>query len=66
MTLFEGFIVDHWIPESGQSIRLTMIHCKKCGAKAPRETKYMVEVCTEIRCPTCGNHAVRSSEVNPA
>lgn len=61
MSEFEGFIVDHWIPESDSAIPLTMIHCKECGAKAPRNTNYMRDICTEISCPTCGNHAVRKS-----
>jgi len=70
MKTFEGFIIDHWIPERNQTVGLTMIHCKKCGTNAPRETKYMAEECTEITCPTCGHNAKavivvsKSSEVN--
>ena len=63
---FEGFIVEYLLPPKGRlKSQLAILHCLKCGAQAPREADYMREVCTEIRCPHCGNHAVRTSEVNP-
>ena len=58
---FEGFIVEYLIPPREQlESSLAFIYCKECGANAPRDAKYMREVCTEIKCPKCGNHASRT------
>jgi len=60
---FEGFIVEYLIPPKERLESITAwLYCKKCGADAPRDASYMRDVCTEIKCPTCGNHAVKSSE----
>lgn len=58
---FEGFIVEYLIPPRHSNIPMAFIYCQNCGAKAPREADYMRDVCTEISCPTCGNHSVRTS-----
>lgn len=62
---FEGFIVEYLIKPRGSRLELAMLYCEECGQSAPRDGDYMRNVCTEIRCPTCGNHAVRSSEGTP-
>lgn len=64
MSVFEGFLVEYLIPPSDSAIPLAFIYCEECGTKAPRDADYMRDVCTEIRCNTCGNHAVRRTEVS--
>lgn len=59
---FEGFMVEFLIKPRDCNLELAFIYCVKCGQSATRGGDYMRNVCTEIRCPTCGNHAIRNLE----